>query len=255
MTLRKKQAACGFLLTAAFAIAGCGTARQTDEASKSTAGGAASTAPSSESAAKRDKALVRFINADPMLASADLWFGDQAAFSGVAYKTVTPYQELPGERRTFSLRASGKTDSMASNSEGLGDGDRHTLVAVRKEDGSVALLALNDNLVQPDAGRARIRIVHAAPGVGEIRVGVPGRDEAIFDGVDYNSGSDYKTVDPAAAIEIGRENERGRAMRIANANIEAGKTYTFVITGGKRRGQLDHIRIEDQLVGAATASR
>ncbi|MBX9599597.1 MAG: DUF4397 domain-containing protein [Bryobacteraceae bacterium] len=241
------------VLATAFAIAGCGTARQTEEASKSTAGGAASTAPSSESAAKRDKALVRFINADPMLSSADLWFGDQAAFSGIAYKTVTPYQELPGERRIFSLRASGKTDSMANNSEGLGDGDRHSIVAVRKDDGSLALLALNDNLVQPDAGRARIRVIHAAPSFGELRLTVPGLREALFDGVDFNSGSDYKTVDPAAAVEIRRENEDRAALRIANANIQAGKTYTFVITGGKKAGQLDYIRIEDELVGSTAA--
>src|SRR5262245_28922186 len=82
------------------------TAQQTRT---TTSNGETSTAPSGKSAAARDQALVRFVNADPRTASADLWFGDRSVASNIQYKGVTPYAPLPDDRGTFRFRAAGST--------------------------------------------------------------------------------------------------------------------------------------------------
>lgn len=96
-----------------------------------------STAPSSQQAARADKALVRMVNAIPGTPSVDAFANDQKTFESVAYKTVTPYKELPDRRATFRVVASGNAPSgkdaaepLAENREGLSGGGYYTVVAL-----------------------------------------------------------------------------------------------------------------------------
>jgi hypothetical protein len=208
------------------------------------------TADRSREAAGRDKALVRFVNANRTLSAADLWFGDQNAFSNVSYKAATAYQELPGERRTFMLRHAGQAaaEPLASNSEGLGDGDRHTVIAFQRNDGSAGLMAVNDGESVPVAGRALLRIVHAAPNLDEIDVVAAGKpNEKWFDGVNFSTATNYRDVDPVTvALDVRRENQQQAALHIPNVNLTAGRRYTIVLTGERGQAQFDSILLEDE---------
>ncbi|MGH8248858.1 MAG: DUF4397 domain-containing protein, partial [Gammaproteobacteria bacterium] len=90
------------------------------------------TAPASKEAEKRDAALVRMVNAMPNSTAVDAFAGDSKTFSGVAYKQVTPYKEVPDDRLTFRLRPAGKdtAEPLAENSEGLYGGKHYTVIAM-----------------------------------------------------------------------------------------------------------------------------
>jgi len=239
-----------FALIAILGTAACN--KKTEQpTSTATSEGQTSTAAAGTTAARQDRALVRFVNADPGHATADLWFGDMKAFSDVAYKAVTPYTELPADRSTFKLRASGQNTDVATNNEGLYAGRHYTLVAIRKQDGTNILRAVSDDLDAPSAGKAKVRMINAAPNAGELDL-VQARDRKneIFDGIDFDSPTSFKEVEPGN-FEVRHDDNKAPALRLPQLSVQPDKFYTVIITGDRA---VESIRIEDQL-GQHTAAR
>lgn len=239
----------------AMVAAGCGGTR-TEEPTTTKSGGAASSAPSGEAAARRDKALTRFVHAHPGAPVMDLYFGEVKMNPGVRYKGVTPYQEVPGERAEFRLRATNETQGppLATNSEALSDGQHYTIVTLPLDNGGPTLRAIRDDLAAPDAGKAKVRVIHAAANVGEVDVFTAGRKLELFDGVDYNEATGYKQVDPLqGTLEVRKEdaaNQGGVVLRVPNVNLQAGGLYTLIVARAKPDGPLEAFQIEDR-IGAA----
>ena len=231
--------------------------KTTNEPSRSSSsGGATSVAPSGSAAKAADKALVRFINATP--SPKQLTFGDTTAFSNVAAKAAMEYIELPAERHEFKLYDANQPTSgepLASNSEGLTAGQHYTVLATTGENHKAILEPISDDLAQPDPGKAKIRVIHAAPGVKKVDVYVAGTDKALVDGVGFKSATGYKEVDPVATeIDLRTTGSKNNAERIGNLSLAAGRMYTLVVMGGN--GQpLSSTVIEDRLEPARTSSR
>ncbi len=217
-----------------------------------------STAPPASQVEERDNALVRVIHAIPGGAAVDVFADNTKAFSSVAYKTVTPYQELPEEQDTFSIRPAGMDTAqpLAQEDEGLDEGKHYTVIAHLADDGKGAgLRVINDDLKVPSAGKARVRVIHASPDAGDVDVYVQGRnDDDLFDGVEFGEGSSYEEVDPmTATLEVRPEGQRNVMLAIPNVRLEAGKNYTIVIAGHARTApKLETIIVEDQIGGATT---
>jgi hypothetical protein len=217
-----------------------------------------STAPSSAAAERRDDALVRFVNAMPSKAAVDLYADDSRTFDNVAFRSVTPYHEVDGQRYTFKLRPSGSTQDtpLASNSEGLHDGDYYTVFAVPGDKGTPMLRVVEDDFSAPREGKARVRVVHASGDVGELAVFERGRDKSLFDGVDFQSVTDYDEVDAwSGALEIKPEDGDSVLATIPDATFEAGKVYTIVVVGNMRTApKAEAFVIEDRIGVPAQAS-
>jgi hypothetical protein len=231
-------------------LAGCSSKSTQPTASETPAGG--STAPSGQDAANQKKALVRFAQTIPGSQRMDLWFGDMKTFSNVAYKEVTPYIEVPAERHEFKLQTAGNTqvDAMATNREGLSAGGHYTIVAEQKSGKSTYTLdALNDDLIPPDDGKAKLRVVNASLGLGKIDVVNP--DGKLFGGVAEDSGTSYKEVAPSqGTIEIRHSDKKADALRVTNLSLQPGRLYTLFIVGGAAH-PLEAVPVTDQLVGPA----
>src|SRR5216684_2458309 len=151
-------AAC--LLGLAF-LAGCGNVKPTSQDTETNAGGQISVAPAGKAVAKQNKALVRFLNADPGVTRYDLWFENSKAYTHVKYQRLTPYDELPATHGEFRLRASGwdDTEPIATQSGRLDSGKRYTVVAFRDAEGKMALDVIADNLARPSEGKAKVRLI------------------------------------------------------------------------------------------------
>ena len=106
------------------ALYGC-QQRSTENAPVTTTSPAGeSTAPSSAAAERRDDALVRFVHAIPSKVVVDLYADEDRAFDSVAFRAVTPYREVNGERYTFKLRQAGTTASRPLADQQRGPGRR-----------------------------------------------------------------------------------------------------------------------------------
>src|ERR1700688_3715471 len=87
-----------YCVAATLSIAACSKSPQP---AQTTVDGQTSTSPSAAQAAKKQKTLIRFINATQT--PKDLYYRvaadrDAAAFTHVPFETVTPYTALPSDR-------------------------------------------------------------------------------------------------------------------------------------------------------------
>lgn len=234
-----------YFATAAVALLSVACNRDTHRAGTTTD----RTTTGAETARERrsEFAFVRFINADATRKDLDLWFGDMKVFTGTPYKKVTEYTQVPAERHEFHLRMPGAVDNLANNSEGLGERKHYTLIAVHKDDGSSTLTAVNDDEDPPAAGKAKVRVINAVTNLDDLDLVARGHKDKIIDGVDFNSASRYKEVEPLAVpLEIRREDTKAVAARLPGFTMEPNKAYTVVVFGNK--GQpLDAVHVEDRV--------
>ncbi len=234
-------------------LASCGGNRTNQPSASETPGGG-STAPPGREAAKEKKALVRFAQAVPGNQRLDLWFGDMKVFSNAGYKDVTPYVEIPSERHEFKLQNAGDTQpaALATNSEGLSAGAHYTIIAERKDakNATLTLDPLNDDLTPPAEGKAKIRFVNAAVGLGKVDVVAP--DGKMFSGVGDNSSTSYKEIAiTRGPLEIRKSDKKADLLRITNLNLQPGRMYTVFIVGGTAGTKLEAFTVTDQLTPPA----
>lgn len=231
----RRQLAGGYCLALTI-LAGCAGAK-TKEPVVSTTGDGKTTSESGDSAAKRGKSLVRFVNALPGQ-SLDLTTEDRATFVNVGFKEVTPYTEIGDNLVKFRVRAADGDSVLAENSETMGDGHRYTVISMPSEDGKVRMRVVRDE-VMPDSGKARIRVIQATPGLSDVDVALTGQKDLVFDNIKYGTEAGYKDVTPATAtleFRMGEPPNVTVPLRLKTMTLAAGRAYTLVIVGALPRG-------------------
>jgi hypothetical protein len=210
--------------------------------------GKTSTAPAAEAVENRDMALVRVINASPADVSIDIWAGDSAAFTGVAYKKATGYREIPDNLFDFQIKGAKDAEPLAQNRENLHDGGHYTIVALPDQGGPEKrnLRVLNDELKPVSADKARIRFINGLASDTDVDLYISGHEDALFDGVNFKTEAGWDEVDPmAGTLTVRPDNKKNALATLPNVKLEGGKTYTFVLTG--KPGKLEILRIEDDV--------
>jgi len=245
------MASAGLLL-----YSGCSTNKTTESAARTRVGDQATTSPSGTEAKQADRALVRFVNAAPT--SEDIYFGDIPAFTSVSFGTVTPYKELPAERRDFKLMPAGSNSGqpLASNSEGLSAGKHYTVLAVTDRNGKANLNVVNDDLSAPPAGKAKVRVLNAAPGMGDVDLYARGTKNALISGAGFNHATNYKEVDPITTeLDIRGKGGKKNETPVQQMNLAPDKSYTIIVMGGEGQQPVTAKTVEDQLVGPVAETR
>jgi len=240
------------------AAVGCGGGAQTDKPVATTTSRGTTTSPSGDATDARGTSQVRLVSALPAAQRLDLASDDKVVFSSVPYKTVTPYKELTDNAAKFSIRSPGaSTSSLADNNEAMADGHRYTLVALPDEKGKGAQLKAFRDEVVPDAGKAKVRVIHAAPNFGEVDVTIGGKKDALFEDIDFGHEAGYKEIDPqSGTLQIRRDGgEYKNAPKIVDVGrmqFEAGRAYTLVVAG-TNPAKPDLIKFVDEPTGASTS--
>jgi len=244
------------VLAVLLVFSGCNQTRENQPVTTTTDKGT-TTAPSSEQAEKRDKALVRVINAAGRGQKFDLYVGDNKILTSVEYRTVTPYREVSGTVRTLKVRPAGQetAEPLAQNTEMMMDGNYYTAVVMPDKDlKGVRLNVYSDNLVVPATDKTKVRAINASPDVGDIDLYVRGKDKALFSGVGFASADGYDEVEPVrGTLDVRLKGKKGVVASVPTTHFEAGKLYTVVIAG--RLPKLDVIPVEDQLAGQTVTER
>jgi hypothetical protein len=217
-----------------------------------------STAPPAREVKQRDKALVRVINTVPGSVSVDVFADDQKVFESVAFRNVTPYKELSDDRHSFRVRQAGHdtTQPVAENSKDLIGGKHYTIVVMPDTNDKTAVDVVNDNITDPAADKALVRVIHASPDAGDVDVIDKQGDKKLFSGLNFQKGTSYMVLNPMrTTLEMRQEGQDKAIVTLPNANFEKGKFYTIVVTGhAKGMPKLQTLMVEDQLSTAATAS-
>ena len=226
--------------------AACNETRKTGTVT-SREGEKTTSAPPAEAVEERDNALVRVVNAIPG-EPVTIWAGDSAAFSSVAYKSATGFKEIPDDRFDFEIRASAGSEALAHNREKLKDGGHYTIVALPAENNQKErnLRVLDDDLKPVTSGKARVRFINGMPGDTDVDLFISGREEPLFDGVNFKMEAGWNEFDPiSGTLTVRPDNKSTRLASLPNVKLEAGKSYTFLLTG--RAGKHEVVKIEDEV--------
>jgi len=226
-----------------------------------TTGGKTTTAPPAAEVSQRNNALVRAVHAIPGPATLDIYDNETKLFNALRFKTSDGYVEVAAKRHVFSARTAGLTTNtpLAQDSIGLSAGKHYTVFILPGQTSVPATIKImDDDLVAPSTGKARVRLIHASPDAGSIDVYTQGTNAKISEKVNFQSASDYLEVAPtSAALEVRpTEGARNVIFTIPNVRFEAGGSYTIILTGqAKGTPGMEAIVIEDRFGGeGATAS-
>jgi hypothetical protein len=208
---------------------------------------------------RQGSSMVRLVNVVPSDGAVDVFADEAAVFSAVAFKTVTPYQQLKDNLVTLKLRPAGtaagdSAEPLAENREMLANGDRYTVVVLPGDapDDKPTLRVLEEPTDSGEAGKARIRFVNAARGVETFDVYVPGSTDPFFDDVDFRTEAGFKDMDAGTGEIIVRADDDGPVLlTLPSRSFEAGRTYTFVLANkGSAGREYEVITIEDDVPAA-----
>jgi hypothetical protein len=232
------------LLTGGVVLLAAGCKEKRDTGIATTGEGAPGA--SSEALEEKDLALVRVVNAIPGEPALVIFAGDSAAFSGIGYKTATQFREIPDDRFNFKLGS--RENPLAENRENLDGGERYTIVAMPDAGGADKrnLRVLDDDSKTVPTDKARVRVINAIPGDLEISVYVRGREDPLFDGVNFKSEAGWTEFDPVAGtLEVRPQGKKNVLVSQPNVKFEGGKSYTFIVSGTSAKPEI--IKIEDDV--------
>ena len=134
-------------------------------------------------AAPAQKARVRFFHTAPGTGAVNFRVDGAALATNVelaAAPAPGAYYTVDAGSRAFSVRAGTGTTDLATKTAALKADASHTVI-LSKEQAGVALVVLADTNTAPAAGKARLRLVHAAPsaaGAVDVYVTAPNADLA-----------------------------------------------------------------------------
>ncbi len=202
-------------------------------------------APSAETAERTDRSLVRVVNAIPGGKAIDVYAGDSAAFTNVAFKKVTPFRQMEPNASSFQIKAGPEGKPIAGNREAMADGGHYTIIAMPDEGGPDKrnLRVLNDDFAPVPGDKARIRLVNAIPGEDDLTLKLRGYDDELFSDVAFKREAGWKDVDPFVGTLVVLNGDGKVIATLSEMKVLGGKSYTLIATG--RRSKAEVITVED----------
>ncbi len=204
---------------------------------KTTSTGETQVSPATDSVESRGHSLVRVVNAVSTDKSVTVQLGDRTLFADVRAGVVTDYAEVETNLAQFSVLAAGSTGGtmLVQADRLLIDGNRYSIFVISKDVSQQALRVVRDDVI-PDSGKARLRLVHAAPGGPEFDVQPTGSTEKIFSGVDFLAEAGPADLAPVAslALELRAAGEPRLLMKMPVVELRRGTTTTVVVTGSSK---------------------
>lgn len=194
--------------------------------------------PSNDSADARGNSLIRVVNAVQSGKVVRAVIGQESLFGDIGPEAVTDYKEVsaampemvvgePGHANPVSLRVRDRV---------FLEGGRYTVFLVAADMSHNSLIVLRDDL-KPDSGKARIRVLHAAPGAPTLRVMIEGRTDTLIRSIGYGSDAGFLDVPPGrVTLRFQPTGGTERLLRLANIELTRGTSTTVVVTGATSLG-------------------
>jgi hypothetical protein len=215
--------------------------------------GIAATASPSASAATAGTGFVRLAHFSPDTPAVDVYLTSVAGaiapkkFPGVGYGVMSDYLELPVGRYTVAMRLAGRPATEApalSEVVEVEEGKAYTVAGVGKfVDKSLGLEILVDDLSQPGAGNARVRIVQASVRAPQLNITLANGD-AIANDVKFAQTTPYHEVDSGRWSVRLQPVPSGQTATV-DVSLGAGSVYSLIVLDGSN-GLTAKLRLDAQ---------
>lgn len=128
--------------------------------------------------ADRSKANLRFINASSGYAALDLFVDDKRRFESIGYGESATYVETEPDQMASAIHRAGSASPLLTLAPVVAKDQHYSVLAYGRE-GALASLLIDDNAEAADSGKAKLRVVNAAPDAGELDVYLTGANEPL----------------------------------------------------------------------------
>lgn len=180
-------------------------------------------------------AYIRVLHAMPGGPAVDVYSGSMKIASNLSFKSVSDYVDVKSGKNAIKITPAGKTESaIVSEDKSLTKGKYFTLAITGKQ--KAALLFINDSTGKEMTDKARIRIVHLAPGAPDVLVTVPatrgtkGYTNLVPKPLGYQKSAS-KTVKPMTATIQIRTQDGKLVKEVNDVQLQAGKRYDAFAVG------------------------
>jgi hypothetical protein len=183
--------------------------------------------------AQGGQAQVRVAHFSPDAPAVDIYIDGKKRLTGLPYQQVSDYLNLPEGSHTFAIRAT-NTDPTSKAaievSQPLKGGKAYTVAAIGKL-ASIKGALFEDDRTPPAAGKAKVRVIHAAPDVPSVDVAAKG-GATLFKALTFPTASPYIEVD-ATDYDL-QVKKAGTEDVLLNRQLQltSGGVYTIAAVGG-----------------------
>ena len=184
--------------------------------------------------AQAGNARLRVLHASPDAPNVDVYLDGSEAVNNLAFNSITDYVSVPAGPhavKVYPASANGTgTPAIDVPSLTLDAGKDYTVVAVGQL-AAIEGLVLTDNNAAPAAGKAHIRIVHAAPGAPNVDIFVAGAG-VVVPNLPFKQASNYLPLDAGSYdLEVRAAGSATAVLSLPDTALEAGKVYTAFAVG------------------------
>jgi hypothetical protein len=186
----------------------------------------------------------RFVNALPEAPAADVLVDGTVASAGVAFGGLTAYGLASAGVRDIKVQASSAPGAyLYADPRTLSAAFDYSLVAYGSTGGGPAgLLALQDNNLPPQSGKAKLRFVNAVSDGSAYDAYA--NDTVLLSNMGFATGSSYQEVDAGTfALGYAPAGTGQQAVRLSGQQLDAGHVYTIYLYG--RSGSAAAVLAED----------
>ena len=179
-------------------------------------------------------AFIRVLHAMPGGPSVDVLSGSTKIGSGLTFKEFSPYTEVKSGKNDIKVMPAGKTDLVISQDKPLTKGKYYTMAIMGKS--KPALMFVNESAGKAMPEKARVRVVHLAPGAPDVMLTMPstraksGYTKFVPKPLAYGAmaSKTFKPMDTAIQIRT----QDGKIVKeVTGLKLEAGKTYSAFAVG------------------------
>ncbi len=186
---------------------------------------------------------LRVVHTSPNAPQVDVFIDDTRELSNVPYKASSPYLNVRQGTRNVKVNAAGTSTTVINANLTLSN-DTDTTVLATGRLASIEPLVLTDNNTPPTAGNIKLRLVHSAPGAGNVDIYVTAPTASLasatpnFANVPFKGASSYLDV-PAGTyrVRITPTGTKTVAIDSGSVTLTAGQIRTAVAVGDPGVGQ------------------
>jgi hypothetical protein len=179
---------------------------------------------------------INFIQASPTTELLDIYIDNTRANGSTDFEfgDKIGYLSAFSGNRAFNVTKKNNLNSLKSLQYTLKPNLGYSIFVVNTL-ANIELLMLEDDLVKPAAGKAKIRFVNLSPDGGALSLNVNGAATDLVTNKAFKEFSAFEVVDAAESVNFNIKNTTGGAIdaTITNIKIEDGKVYTVYAKGLK----------------------
>ncbi len=175
-------------------------------------------------------AQFKLIHAAPGTGAVNVFVDGNVALANIPYQGASSYGAVASGTHTVNVEAAATPGATIASAQPPFNGATDTSIVVTGTVGATSAVVLNDNNLPGSAGRARVRFVNVAPGLGAVDVYVNFAPKATA--LATNAASAYtEYVEDTYAVNFDLAGTTNVVLSLPAVSLTAGRTYTIYLVG------------------------